>query len=277
MDIKKRLILAVRNVILAFFVVIQIAPLIWLFLFAFKDNHQIFNNPAFALPSPVIWENFKIVFQGLKIQTFLINSVLVTVATVAVTLLFSSMAAYACVRMRWKYGKWMIMLFLAGIMIPVHASLLPLFILFKKMGILNSLWSLIIPYTAFALPTAMFIFTGFLKNLPLELEEAACMDGCNVSQLFFRIILPLMKIPMSVVSIFTFLNAWNELMFALTFTTDMTKKTLPVAVMSFQGIFVTDWGPIGAAMLVATAPTFIIYLCLSEQMQKSMLQGAVKG
>lgn len=166
MDIKKRLILAVRNVILAFFVVIQIAPLIWLFLFAFKDNHQIFNNPAFALPSPVIWENFKIVFQGLKIQTFLINSVLVTVATVAVTLLFSSMAAYACVRMRWKYGKWMIMLFLAGIMIPVHASLLPLFILFKKMGILNSLWSLIIPYTAFALPTAMFIFTGFLKNLP---------------------------------------------------------------------------------------------------------------
>ena len=194
-----------------------------------------------------------------------------------VTLLFASMAAYACTRMRFRYGETLIMVFLAGIMIPVHASLLPLFMLFKNIGILNTRLSLIIPYTAFALPVALFILTGFLKTLPMELEEAACMDGCNIYQIFYRIVLPLLKIPLSTIAVFTFINSWNELMFSLTFTTDAGKKTLPVAVMSFQGIYMTDWGPIGAAMLVATAPTFFIYLFLSEQMQKGMLAGAVKG
>lgn len=274
---KEKILSILKYFILDIFVVIQIMPLIWLFLFSLKDNNQIYNRPAFALPSPAMWENYQRVFENLKIHIYLMNSVVVTGTTVVLTLLFASMAAYACVRMRFRLGKTLIMVFLAGIMIPVHAALLPLFILFKNMGILNTSLSLIIPNMAFALPTALFILTGFLKTLPVEVEEAACIDGCNIYQLFFRIIMPLLKIPLSTVAIFTFINSWNELMFALTFTTEAGQKTLPVAVMSFQGIYMTDWGPIGAAMLVATAPTFLIYLFLSEQMQKGMLAGAVKG
>ncbi len=266
-----------KHIVLDIFLVIQLMPLVWLLLFSLKDNNQIFNRPAFSIPSPFVFENYARVFQNLQIHIFVCNSAVVTAMTMLVTLLFASMAAYACTRMRFRYGETLIMVFLAGIMIPVHASLLPLFMLFKNIGILNTRLSLIIPYTAFALPVALFILTGFLKTLPMELEEAACMDGCNIYQIFYRIVLPLLKIPLSTIAVFTFINSWNELMFSLTFTTDAGKKTLPVAVMSFQGIYMTDWGPIGAAMLVATAPTFFIYLFLSEQMQKGMLAGAVKG
>ena len=266
-----------KYTVLDLFVVIQLMPLVWLVLFSLKDNDQIFNRPAFSLPSPVIFENYTKVFQNLQIHVYLLNSAIVTVATIVFTLLFSAMAAYACTRMHFKWGGRLVMIFLAGIMVPVHAALLPLFILFKYLGILNTHLSLIIPYIAFAMPTALFILTGFLKTMPAELEEAACIDGCNIYQIFFKVVFPLLRVPLATVAIFTFINTWNELMFALTFTTEGAMKTLPVAVMSFQGIYMTDWGPIGAAMLVATAPTLIIYMLLSEQMQKGMLAGAIKG
>ena len=252
-------------------------PLVWLFLFSLKDNNQIFNRPAFSLPAPFVFENYTRVFQNLKIHIYLFNSVIVTVMTMLVTLLFATMAAYACTRMRFKYGKALIMVFLAGIMIPVHASLLPLFILFKNIGILNTRWSLIIPYTAFALPVALFIMTGFLKTLPVELEEAACIDGCNIYQVFFRVILPLLKIPLSTIAIFTFINAWNELMFAMTFISDEKYKTLTVGIQSLAGMYYTEWGPIGAGMVVATFPVLLIYILLSKQVQNAILAGAVKG
>jgi raffinose/stachyose/melibiose transport system permease protein len=147
----------------------------------------------------------------------------------------------------------------------------------RQLKLLNSYWSLIIPYVAFAIPMAIVIFTGFLRSIPKELEESACIDGASIYKIFFNIILPLMKPAMATVAIFTFLQSWNELMFAVVFISKQSYKTLTVGIQSMSGQYVTEWGPIGAALVVATLPTIIIYLFLSNQVQKSLVVGAVKG
>jgi raffinose/stachyose/melibiose transport system permease protein len=162
-------------------------------------------------------------------------------------------------------------------MIPIHATLLPLFVILKNLHILDSYLALIIPYVAFALPMGIFILTGFLYSIPHELEEAACIDGCNIYQIFTRIILPLLKPGLATVAIFTYLSTWNELMFANTFISSENLKTITVGILSLAGQYTTDWGPIGAGLMIATIPTLIIYILLSDQVQKSLITGAVKG
>lgn len=129
-----------------------------------------------------------------------------------------------------------------GMMVPIHAALLPLFIILSKAHMLNSYLSLIIPYVAFGLPMAIYLFISFMESLPRELEEAAAIDGCGIYQMFFRIILPLIRPAIATVSIFTFISAWNELMFAVTFINKAEYKTLTVGIMSMVGAYTTKWG-----------------------------------
>jgi raffinose/stachyose/melibiose transport system permease protein len=137
--------------------------------------------------------------------------------------------------------------------------------------------ALIIPYTAFALPTAILIFVGFLHTIPKDLEEAALIDGGSIYQMIVSIIFPLMKPALATVSIFIYLASWNELLFALVFITKQQYRTLTVGIQTLIGVYVTDWGPIGAGMVVATLPTILIYLLMSSQVQKSLMAGAIKG
>ena len=267
----------ISGVALSIFAVIQIFPLWWLFNFSLKDNAQIYNLSAFALPEKMIWQNYVNVFESLNMGQYLMNSVLVTAATLLITVLFSSMASYAATRMSWIHGDKIIIYFVLGIMIPMHAALLPIFILFKNLGLLNNLWALVIVYSAFSIPQAVFIFSGFMRGLPKELEEAATIDGCNIFQTFFMIIMPLLKPIIATVSIFIYLYSWNELMFALTLMSKKQMRTLTVGVMTLQGEFFVDWGAIGAAMVVAVLPSLIIYALLSDKIQKSLVGGAVKG
>jgi raffinose/stachyose/melibiose transport system permease protein len=164
-----------------------------------------------------------------------------------------------------------------GLMIPIHAALLPVFVMMRRLHILNTLWALIIPYTAFSVPMGIMIFSGFMNSIPRDLEEAACIDGCNIYRIFFRIVFPLLRPAIATITIFTFLQSWNELMFAVVFISRDSVKTLTVGIQAMSGRYLTEWGPIGAALVVATIPTLLIYLFLSNQVQKSFIAGAVKG
>ena len=167
--------------------------------------------------------------------------------------------------------------FMLGITIPIHSSIVPIFITLSKMKMINSYWSLIIPYSAFSLAMAILICTGFMNDIPKDLDEAAYIDGCTLWQTFIKIICPLMKPALATISIYTFLQCWNELMFANVFISKKALKTLPVGIQALSGQHTTDWGPIGAALVIATFPTLIVYVFMSKSIQESFIAGAVKG
>ncbi len=256
--------------------VIQVYPLIWLFLFSFKDNNEIYSGNAMGIPH--IWRasNYSTVLTSGNVGRYLLNSVIVTSITILVSTLLITTSSYAISRMYWKGKHAFLNYILLGLMVPLHATLLPLFIILRDMNLLNSYLSLIVPYVAFALPVGIFIMEGFMKNIPRELEEAACLDGCNIYQMFWHIVLPLIRPAIATVAIFTYLSSWNELMFANTFISDDKFKTLTVGIMSLSGQQGTAWGPIGAGLVIATVPTLIIYFLFSDQLQKSVMAGAVK-
>ena len=208
---------------------------------------------------------------------YFFNSVLVTVVTIILTVIIAAMSSYAISRMIWKGRELTLKLVLMGMMVPIHAAMLPLFIILSKAHMLNSYISLIIPYIAFGLPMAIYLFISFMESLPREMEEAAAIDGCGIYQMFFKIIFPLIRPAIATVSIFTFISSWNELMFAVTFINKSQYKTLTVGIMSMVGAYTTKWGEIGAGLMIATIPTVIMYLLLSEQVQQSLVAGAVKG
>lgn len=274
MKIKKTLI----YLFLAVFTFIQIFPFYWLVTFSFKSNTEIFDsNNLVGLPKVWHLENFSKALMGGEILRYLLNSVFYAAVTVVVSTLLASMVAYAINRMYWKAKGIVAAIFSLGIMIPVQATLLPLFQGLDRLGIRGGYLGLMLPYITFAMPMTVMILGGFFKALPREIEEAACIDGCNIFNMFFRIIFPMIRPGIATSCIFAFLNTWNELLFANTFVDDAKYKTLPVGIMSFVGEHSTNWGIIGAGMVIATLPIVLIYLLLSKQVQESFTVGAVKG
>lgn len=272
-----RLIHFLIGAFLVFWAAVQIYPLIWLVFFSFKSNEEIFGGNIAGIPQVWRIENYTNALMGGNVFRYLFNSIWVALAVVAVAAVLISTSAYALSRMRWKLKKVTYWVFISGMTIPLHATLLPLFLLFRKMQIINTPAAILIPYIVFALPTGILILTNTFASLPVELEESACMDGCNVYQMFWKIMFPLVKPTLSAVALFTFLSSWNELMFAMTFISDPKWKTLTVGLQSLSGMYYSEWGPIGAGMVVATAPVLVIYLILNKQVQNALIMGAVKG
>lgn len=256
---------------------IQIFPIYWLVTFSLKSNSEIFGGNALGLPKEWLWENYAKALLNGNVGLYFINSVIVTGATIIITAIVSLMATYALTRMIFRLKKPMNAFYMLGLTVPIHSALLPVFIMLRNFKLVNSYAALIIPYVAFAIPMAVMIFVGFMSSIPKELEEAACLDGCSVYGVFFRIIAPLMKPAVATVAIFTFLQAWNELMFAVVFISDTKYKTLTVGIQSLAGQYTIDWGAIGAGLVVATIPTLIVYIFMSKKVQDSLIAGAVKG
>ncbi|MBY0012138.1 carbohydrate ABC transporter permease [Paenibacillus typhae] len=265
------------QVLLILVAVTQIYPLIWLAFFSLKDNSEIFSGDVAGFPKHFLWSNYTKALSEGHILTYFFNSVLVTAVSILLVLILSAMTGYAITRMNWKLSNLTMTIILLGMMVPIHAALLPLFMVLKNAGLLNTYWALIIPYVAFGIPMAVFILGSFFKGVPRELEEAAVIDGCGIYRTFFSIILPLVRPAVSTVAIFTFLSCWNELMFAVTFINKESYQTLTVGMMSMVGTYITQWGIIGAGLMITTIPTILIYLLLNKQVQQSMIAGAIKG
>ncbi|AST58609.1 sugar ABC transporter permease [Thermoanaerobacterium thermosaccharolyticum] len=273
----KKIGLYLLEAMLVIWAIIQLYPLFWLFLFSVKNNTEIFGGNILGFPRIWQWSNYSEALSSGNVGRYFINSSIVTILTIVISSILVSTSAYAIVRMKWKYSKLVLTIFLMGMMVPIHATLLPLFIILKDLNLLNTYASLVIPYVAFAIPMGIFILTGFLYTIPKELEESAFLDGCSIYKSFYYIILPLIRPALATIAIFTYLSTWNELMFANTFINSDAIKTLTVGIMSLSGQYQTEWGPIGAGLVIATIPTILIYVLLSEQVQKSLVVGAVKG
>jgi len=256
---------------------INLFPIYWMFTFSLKSNGEIFGENVAGLPREWLWSNYKRAMAVGNIGRYFANSVFIAIVTIVIVMLVSLMATFALTRFIWKGRKQMNKFFMLGLTIPIHASIVPIYVILSKLSLLNTYSALIIPYSAFSLAMGILVCTGFMQDLPMELDEAACIDGCGAWGIFFRIIVPLMKPAVATVSIYTFLQCWNELMFSTIFISDSTHKTLPVGVQALSGQYMTEWGPIGAALVIATFPTLIFYAFFSKRIQESFITGAIKG
>ena len=262
---------------LVIWMLINLFPVYWMFTFSLKSNDEIFGANVIGLPHNWLWSNYTSALGTGKMGVYFRNSVIVAVSTIAITLFVALMATFALTRMIWKRRKTMNSFFMLGLTIPIHASIVPVYVTLSRIHLLNTYFALIIPYSAFSLSMAILVCTGFMNEIPRELDESACIDGCSIWGTFFRIIVPLMKPAVATVGIYTFLQCWNELMFANIFISDSKLKTLPVGVQALSGQYTTEWGPIGAALVLATFPTLLVYIFLSKKIQESFIAGAIKG
>ena len=199
---KDKVFLVLKYIVLGIFTILCLYPLLWLFLSSFKTNTELYANP-WGLPEHFSLDNYvQAITEGHILQYFG-NSVIIAVSAVLVAVVLSSMVSYAITRMQWKLSRLTLNVFLLGMMIPVYAMVVPLFSMFNRMGLLNTHLAVIIPHIAIAFPMAIFIMTGFMGSLPKEMEEAAVMDGCNIYQIFFKIIMPISKSSVVTVAVVT--------------------------------------------------------------------------
>jgi len=263
--------------ILILWALINLFPIYWMFTFSLKSNEEIFGKNVVGLPEEWLWSNYTTALSTGHMAKYFVNSTLVAVCTILICLGAALMTTFALTRLIWKQKKKVNKFFMLGLTIPIHAAILPIYIILSKTHLLNTYIALIIPYAAFSLSMAILVCTSFMNDIPRDLDEAACIDGCGTWGIFFLVIVPLMKPATATVGIYTFLQCWNELMFANIFISKDAYKTLPVGIQALSGQFTTDWGPIGAALVVATFPTLIVYVILSKKIQDSFIAGAVKG
>lgn len=263
-------------VILLLLAVIYIAPLLWMLMVSVKDNAGVMAEP-FGLPDMIHWNNYVEAWTLGRLGAALLNSVLVCGVTLLVSLFFGAMAAFAIGRMRWKLAEATHTFFLIGMMVPVHCILIPLFVRFAGLGLTNSRFGLMLPYITFSLPMTIFLLTGFFKSMPGELFEAAAIDGCGIYRCFFSIALPLCRTGLFVSGLMTFVGNWNELLLAMVFISDPAKKTLPVTLTYFVGPYATNYVQMFAAIIIAIAPTIVVYCMFSNQIVEGLTTGAVKG
>lgn len=256
---------------------LQILPLIWLLLFSLKNNQEVFDMAPFALPATPRWENYVKVWTEGNISLYFFNSVWITVVSVVFTVLFASLVTFAITRMRWKGRSLVLGLFMVGMMIPVHSTLIPLFSLFLKLHLTDHPLSVILSYIAFNMPITIMILLGFYYALPREVEEAAVMDGCSVHRIFFRIVLPMTSSVIATTAIINMIYDWNEFIFVNTFISTDAYKTLTVGVQNFIGQYTTDWGAIGATLMISILPILIAFLVLSNRIVEGIAAGSVKG
>lgn len=263
-------------IFLSILAVIYLLPLLWVIYVSLKDDKTLFVSP-WAMPEHLMFENYSFAWTAGRLGIATLNSAIVCGVTLILCLLVGSMAAFAIGRMRWKLSGAMMTYFLTGMMIPVHCILIPVFTRFSKMHLTNSLTGLILPYLTLSLPITIFIMTGFFQSLPNELFESACIDGCSIYRSFSHIALPLSRTGLFVTGLMTFVANWNELLLAMVFISDDSKKTLPVSLSKFVGPYNTNYSQMFAAIVIAIIPTIIVYCMFSNQIVDGLTAGAVKG
>ncbi|WP_251550322.1 carbohydrate ABC transporter permease [Neobacillus muris] len=263
--------------ILGLFAVIQIYPLIWLVFFSLKTNQEVFGMSPFSLPQDPQWGNYTKAWTSGNIGLYFFNSIWITVLSVVLTIILASFVTFAVTRMNWKLSGLVLGLFLVAYMIPLHSTLIPLFNMYNSVNLIDNPASIVISYTTFNLPLTIMILLGFYKTFPREIEEAAIMDGCSVHRLFFKITLPMTIPVLSTTAIINMIYNWNEFVFVNTFISSDHWKTLTVGINNFVGQYLTDWGAIGATLVISIVPILITFLFLSDKIVEGMAAGSVKG
>lgn len=266
------------NALMILFSASCIFPLVWMFYSSLKTK-RVFNADIIGLPKePTISNYVKILTnQDYHIGQSMMASVRTTLLSVFFIVLFGFIVGYILSRIKFKGNRVLYVMFLMGMLIPVHSLLVPIYVVFNKTGLGNQWFTLIIPYVAFGLPIAVFLVEGYIKAIPVELEEAAAIDGSSFTRTLFSIILPIAKPILVTIAIIQVFGCWNEFSFALVLIKDVRLQTVPLAMTMFKGQFASDYPKIMSAMLTTMAPIVVLYFVFSKQIIKGMVAGAVKG
>lgn len=253
-------------------------PLIWLLLGSFKSQREFLESPTWALPEQWNFDNYIVAWDTAGLGQSLFNSAITVLPSLFFMLLLGTAAAFALEVLVWKGRNGVLIIFLAGIMVPTQMILLPLFSTYFQLGLTGSLWPLIITYTATGLPLTVFLMATYFRAIPREVFEAATLDGASIYRQFFSIALPMMKNGLFTVGLVQFFFFWNDLLIALTFANSGDLRTLQVGLLNFNGQFgTTQYGPLFAAISINVFALLIIYLVLNQRIQKGLTAGAVKG
>lgn len=251
-------------------------PFYWTFITSIKQEEELYGAVTFWTKN-IRWSSYQKLFTtSVNFISAMKNSFIVAFITMAVSLMASTSAAYAFSRYRFKGRKAIMALFLSNNMFPTVLLLVPLYSIMRKMALLYTPWALVLAYTTFTLPFSVWLLNGFLNDLPITLEEAALIDGCNRRQAFFKIILPLFRSGLVATGVYIFMTSWNEYTFAVMFTNN-SSRTVPVALKSLIGQLGVDWGLLTAGGIITIIPVCVIFFFAQKKLVEGLTAGAVKG
>ncbi|MFE9780052.1 carbohydrate ABC transporter permease [Streptomyces sp. NPDC005775] len=266
------------RVVIALLLVVEIYPLLWMFLTSLKSNDDYLNSSTWSLPSTWEWGNYTEAWNTGNIGLYIQNSLLAVLPSLALVLLLGTAAGFALQIMVWKGRSLTLLIFLAGIMVPSQMILLPLFTVYFQAGLSGTLWPLILTYTGTGLPLTVFMMATYYKTVPREMFEAAALDGAGILRAFWTISVPMVRNAILTVGLVQFFFIWNDLLIALTFTNNQDLRTIQVGLLNFTGDFgATQYGPLFAAICINVFGTLLIYLFLNQKVMKGLTGGAVKG
>lgn len=252
-------------------------PIYWMIVTSIKPRNELLADPPTLFPHNPIFKGYVENFiQSQEILGYIGNSFIIAIGTLILTLALATPFAYALARLRIKWKGFLLIFLLATQMLPNIMLAMPLFILFSKIGLINSFTALFIANTCYALPFAILVLRPYFLSVPGGLEEAASIDGCNKFTTFWRIILPLVKPGLLTVGAFCFLFAWGDLLFALTLTTEQSLRPLTLGLYNFIGQYGTQWGSLMAVSTIATIPIVIIFISLQKYIVSGITSGSVK-
>lgn len=267
---------SIAFILAIFWLIISFLPFVFMVLNSFKEKFEMLTKGIFRLPAKLNWSNYTEVLSG-GFGNYFKNSVIVLVISLILLLFISACASYPLARFKFKLAQPIYALIVACMSIPVHITLIPVFKMAKTTGLYDSIWALIGPYIAFAVPISVFILTSFMKEIPREIEESAEIDGCGKIQMFFSLILPLSKPGLATLAIYNGVNMWNEFSFAYTLTQSAQNRTLPLAIWEFQGQYSMNTPMIMAVLTLTLLPMIIMFIIFQDKLVKGMTAGAVKG
>lgn len=272
--ITKKVILYIGLIALS---IIWVVPLITLILTAIKGTGDFYSGKSlFSLPDVICWENFTNAITKGRLATYMKNDLIICILKVPLGIFIEAMAAFAITRTNIKNKtKWFVF-FLIGMMLPMQIALVPINVVYSKLGLLNTYFGLFYAYVGFGISFGILVLRGFFNGIPKEIDEAAYLDGCNKWQLFWHVILPIAKPAIATLVITDFLATWNEYLLASVIINDNSMKTVPVGLMTFVGEHGTDYGYLCAGVLISIIPVIIVYLIFQRHFVEGMA-GAVKS
>lgn len=251
-------------------------PLLWILLSSVKSRGELTSNPTNLLPQNFTLENFRIVMQQLHFSGNIANSVIVAGSATLICIIISALGAYGVVRFFPRFGKALTRVLITTYMFPPILLAVPYSIIIGKVGLMNSRVGLVITYLSFSVPYAIWLLVGFFQTVPLEIEEAARVDGANKIQVFGLVVAPIVAPGIVAVAIYTFINAWNEFLYALILINSSSKMTVSIFLKSLEGQEVLDWGVMMAASAMVVIPSIIFFMLIQKRIAGGLAQGSIK-
>lgn len=263
--------------LIIFFAAYTLFPLLWLIVSSLKTNYEFLAESPFSLPKVWQWQNYANALGVARLDRMLLNSVFIGISATLVNIAVASLAAYSISRFKFKGKENLFLLFTVGILVPLNALMVPYFVIINMLGLYNTYGGMIILYSAIGIPMSTVIIRGLMDSIPMEIEEAAYIDGSGFCGRFFYIILPLSKTGMVTAATFQFLTCWNEFVFANLIVSSEKLRTIQVGIRYFTNQFSTDYVSMYAAIVISIVPSILGYVLFQEQVISGLTSGAVKG